>query len=251
MRLSGSNFGSDDVKFEFKSVGKGESTKVFLRLTAPANTGIYTARYSLAQANGDQFGHKYWINIRVSKFPSQDQLKTLAMQFIADPCVIDLLQTELPTVLSEVRQGKKISSIVEMLLEKYPQLHEYQFVVFIRPFLQSAEKFMGMQMNALISMYSFWAMTPFAQGAAAAAFPAPVAEPVKEGEAKKVTPHKKTEPAKESKAKAEKPKGEPYIYAKQLQHFEGMGFKDLKTVRRMLNKHKGSIQAVMDELFRS
>ncbi len=279
--LPSSTFGKD-VSIEVPSVPKGEGYKLSIPLVAPQQTGEHTARFQLVQPCGQAFGHKYWVNVKVSKFPNQEQLKEMALRFLAEPKVVAAIQQELPTFIQEIRQGKRLSSAVEVLLKKRPELAQHQFVVFIRPFLQSAEDFLRLQVSALINMYSIWAMTPFAQGASlpapdlksaapadakakpapakkveAKAKPAPAkkveakAKPVKKGEAKAKLAKKGEAKAKLAKGKKVAPVAKKYRYAQQLQTLRGMQFQDVTGLKKLLNKHKGNVQAVVNELFAS
>merc|ERR1712137_1330430 len=159
------SFGQDAIHEIKTVVNKGEQYQLDLAVTVPLKTGKHRANYQFSAPNGDKFGHKLWIDIRVSKFPNKNQLRTLAKDFLADEKVVDALQAELPMIMKEIRQGKKLASIVEILLTKRPELKNHQFVVFLQPFLQSAEKFMSLQLDALIQMYSILPMTPLASGA--------------------------------------------------------------------------------------
>jgi len=242
------------------TVRKGEQYRLTVRLVAPMTTGKFTASYRLQGPDGDRFGHKYWINVQVSKFPNREQLRGLFKNFLADQKVVDILHREFPMVIKEVRQGKGIASIVEGLIKKHPELKTHQFVVFIQPFLHSAEKFMNMQMETLISMYSFWAMTPFSSGATVLPVTSEAKPEPKDGD-KKIKADQKHEKEKSEKksykdalkARQEKTpqKATPkkYKYANQLEHFQAMGFKNLHKVKPLLDKHKGNVQAVMNELF--
>lgn len=207
------------------NVKKGELYKLTVALTAPMQTGKFTARYMLASPAGEKFGHKYWINIKVSKFPNKEQLRSLAKNFLADEKVVTILQQELPMLIREVRQGKGLASMVETLLKKQPTLASHQFIIFLRPFLQSAEKFMSMQLDALVSMYSFWSMTPFVAGATYASSPVSV-QKQKEKNEQKV---------------------ELFKYAEQLQHFIAMGF-EAEPSKAVLIKHKGNVEAAVREM---
>jgi len=243
--LDGSTFGQDSTATIMNEVGKGEQHNLSVHLVAPHETGKHTARFQLVSPQGEKFGHKYWINIQVSKFPSNKELKSMAMDFLADKEVVDILQEELPVVIKEIRQGKKLASIVELILTKRPELKKHQFVIFIRPFLQSAERFMGLQLDALVSMYSFWAMTPFSNCTIASV---EEKSPREEKHAAKATPKK--EIAKKSPVKEEgKETPSPFKYEKELQHFAELGFKNLEAVKPLLLKHKGSVPRVFEELF--
>jgi len=250
--LDGSTFGQDSTATIMSVVGKGEQYNLSIHLVAPLETGKHTARFQLVSPQGEKFGHKYWINIQVSKFPSNKELKSMAMEFLANKEVVDILQEEFPVVIKEIRQGKKLASIVEIVLTKRPELKKHQFVIFIRPFLQSAERFMGFQLDALVSMYSFWAMTPFSNGAIASMEEKSPKEkeksPKEEKHAAKETPKK--EIAKKSQVKEEvKEAPSRFKYEKELQHFAELGFKNLEAVKPLLLKHKGSVPMVFNELF--
>jgi len=255
--LPKSTFGKT-VEVEVKGVGKDQTIELVASLVAPQKTGPHTARFQLALPTGEKFGHKYWVNIAVSKFPNRAQLKAMFMEFIADPKVVDLLQSELPSIIKEIRQGKKMASIVKLLVEKHKMLADHQFIIFVQPFLHSAEKFMQMQIDALISMYSVWAMTPFSNGAAQPAQPEAKADVKKE--AKKATPlpglpgpKKKNEDVKKPQAKPQ-PKPKPkkaYKYDAALEAFKAMGFKNLEVIKTLLDLHKGNVESVTQALFSS
>merc|ERR1712196_232036 len=147
--------------------------------------------------------------------------------------VVSVLQEELPVVIKEIRQGKKLASIVELVISKRPELKKHQFVIFIRPFLQSAERFMGFQLDALVSMYSFWAMTPFANGAIASN--EEEKSPKEEKHAAKETPKEET-PKKSPPKEDVKEAPSDFKYEKELKHFAELGFKNF-----------GSCEASVDE----
>jgi len=244
--LDGSTFGQHSTVEIMTKVGKGEQYNLSIDLVAPLETGKHTARFQLMSPQGEQFGHKYWINIQVSKFPSNKELKSMAMEFLADKEVVSVLQEELPVVIKEIRQGKKLASIVELVISKRPELKKHQFVIFIRPFLQSAERFMGFQLDALVSMYSFWAMTPFANGAIASN--SEEKSPKEEKHAAKETPKEET-PKKSPPKEDVKEAPSDFKYEKELKHFAELGFKNLEAVKPLLMKHKGSVPSVFEELF--
>ena len=115
--------GTDDDKIKLESAPKGY--KLSIPLVAPQQTGEHTARFQLVQPCGQAFGHKYWVNVKVSKFPNQEQLKEMALRFLAEPKVVAAIQQELPTFIQEIRQGKRLSSAVEVLLKKRPELAQH------------------------------------------------------------------------------------------------------------------------------
>eukprot|EP00471_Norrisiella_sphaerica_P003318 CAMPEP_0184477942 /NCGR_PEP_ID=MMETSP0113_2-20130426/76_1 /TAXON_ID=91329 /ORGANISM="Norrisiella sphaerica, Strain BC52" /LENGTH=739 /DNA_ID=CAMNT_0026855559 /DNA_START=64 /DNA_END=2283 /DNA_ORIENTATION=+ len=262
--LEGSTFAKSFTTVLADEVKAGEQCNLSVDLVAPLETGKHTARFQLIAPSGEKFGHKYWINVQVSKFPSKVQLKEMAMNFLADEEVVAALQEEVPTVAKEIRQGKKLASIMEVLLAKRPELKKHQFVIFIRPFLQSAERFMGLQLDTLLSMYSFWAMTPFAAGAspsqaasnaqgsdqkqkcpAVIKTPAPAMEKTKNA----TSQESKAKAAQESKAQEKKAKQAPFKHQKELKQMKQMGFKNVGPIKALLLKHKGDVQKVMNELF--
>mmetsp|Transcript_2384 Transcript_2384/g.5443 ORF Transcript_2384/g.5443 Transcript_2384/m.5443 type:complete len:408 (+) Transcript_2384:1060-2283(+) len=262
--LEGSTFGQGAKTVIEVQVKKGEQFKLTVDLVAPVETGKFTSRFQLVSPEGERFGHKYWINVQVSKFPNRNQLKTMWNEFLADEKVVDALQAEFPTIIQEIRQGKKLASIVDVLLKNRPELKKHQFVIFIQPFLQSAETFMGMQLDALVSMYSFWAMTPFCNGAKGRAVSKDAEQksttespkPKGKAESKKDLKSNKVQkkaplPADEAKAAAPK-RSKPapvFKYAKQLETFQEMGFKNIDDVKALLLEHKGDKQRVFAELF--
>jgi len=245
------NFGQGTGSEIKTTVRKGEQYRLTVRLNAPQTTGKFTASYRLQSPTGDKFGHKYWINVQVSKFPNREQLKNLFKNFLGDQKVVDTLHEEFPFVIKEVRQGKGLASIVEAIVKKHPELAKHQFVIFIQPFLHSAEKFMNMQMDTLISMYAFWAMTPFAAGATIPK----TQEPKMPAREKKAKLEENENVKSEETVKAEKKSYREALskkegkYEEQLRHFKSMGFKNLEKVEPLLEKHNGNIQAVMNELF--
>lgn len=261
--IVGSTFGQDAETVLKVQVKKGEQFKLTVDLVAPAETGKFTSRFQLVSPEGEKFGHKYWINVQVSKFPNRDQLKTMWNEFLADEKVVEALQAEFPTIIQEIRQGKKLASIVDVLLKNRPELKKHQFVIFIQPFLQSAETFMGMQLDALVSMYSFWAMTPFCNGAKGQAVSKDDVKskgiesqkskgcklvPKKDLKSNKVQ-EKAPLPADEAKCnKLTKPMP-AFKYAKELETFKEMGFKNIDHVKALLLEYKGDSQRVFADLF--
>jgi hypothetical protein len=248
--LPGSTFGKD-LKVEVKGVEKDSNFELVLNLVAPLATGKHTARFQLALPNGEKFGHKYWVNIVVSKFPNRDQLKSMFMDFLADPKIVAVLQENVPDIIKEIRQGKKLSSIVEKLVKGNAFLSEHQFIIFIQPFLASAENFLNMQVDALIGMYSLLSMTPFSAGATVK--PEKKAAPKENKKSAPMKENKKSAPMKEAKKAAPKEaEAVPaYPYGKELKQFKSMGFKNLDVIKTLLQKYKGDVQAVTNELFRS
>jgi len=261
--LPGSNFGQDATFTLDHEVKNGENYGLGIVLTAPTVPGKYMARYSLTLPNGKPFGHKYWANIEVSKFPNSTQLKAMAMEFLADQKVVDILQSDLPSILKEIRQGKSLASIVDALCKKHPQLEKHTFIVFIRPFLESAGKFMDFQMNALIGMYSLWAQTPFATMVrppvdAKAPAKAPVEKFIKAMDEKSVKNEVKKNELKKNELKGAWAKGKPafgkpavkkFKYERQFEELKSMGFKNTAVLKKLLLKHKGNSQSVLQELF--
>lgn len=189
------------------------------------------------------------------------------MEFLSDEKVVATLQHELPLIIKEIRQGKKLAVIVEILLKEHPSMSSHPFVAFIRPFLANAERFMNFQFDALISVYALFASTPFVSnvplsipkeekgkpvGKTPVAENKPAKEPeVPEKELKVPAKAVEEQPKKKSYKAALKQKEAPFEYTSALQKFEGMGFKNLESVKKLLIKKKGNVQAVLDELFRA
>ncbi|GAB5356435.1 hypothetical protein AAMO2058_000289600 [Amorphochlora amoebiformis] len=267
--IHGSTFGTDvsvDIKEQVKV---GEVYKLRTRLVVPTKTGKHTAKFMLS-FEGQTFGHKYWVNVCVSKFPNKAQLMDLAKEFIADPAVVGVLQGELPQILKDLRNGKKLATIVDALAEKEPHLMEHSFMVFIRPFLQSVESFMGMQLEAAIGMYSLWAMTPFTPGATQKNEETKTPEKQAKNAEKKPNP---SQPVNVEKSPHVNPKADQKHEDKQLggedkkntapapapvddfgfplqvKTLKDMGFKNLEVIKPLLIKHNGNTQAVLAELF--
>ncbi|GAB5369802.1 hypothetical protein AAMO2058_001437600 [Amorphochlora amoebiformis] len=258
--IEGSTFGVD-VTVDIKElVQVGDIYKLRVRLVAPTKTGKHTAKFMLS-SNGQTFGHKYWVNVCVSKFPNKTQLMELAKEFVSDPSVVGILQSELPFILKDLRNGKKLVTIVDALVKKEPHLMDHTFMVFIRPFLHSAESFMNMQLEIAIGMYSIWAMTPFSPGATQkdekkAEVPewkpkAPEKKPVND---EKATPMKPKVNGKHQEKQLEdvesvKPVVDDFGYPMQVKTLMDMGFQNLEAIKPLLIKHKGNTQAVLAELF--
>mmetsp|Transcript_11976 Transcript_11976/g.17853 ORF Transcript_11976/g.17853 Transcript_11976/m.17853 type:complete len:759 (+) Transcript_11976:84-2360(+) len=149
-----STFGKDAETEISQDVKSGDHFAVTVKLAAPTVPGEYSAQFRMESADGKRFGHKYWVNVRVSAFPAPADFKAMAMNFLADRKVVEVLQAELPYIIMEIRQGKKISTIIEALLAKYPMFEKHVFIIFLKPYLKSAESFMGDQLSALMKMYS-------------------------------------------------------------------------------------------------
>lgn len=101
----------------------GTTAELEVALTAPAETGKHLASFQLWRLEDNKpFGDEFWASVEVVKFPSVGQLKKLALDFIADSKNVAILQSELPALLSDLSNGRRLAVIVDSLLERNPSL---------------------------------------------------------------------------------------------------------------------------------
>jgi len=248
--LEGSTFALDATSVLVVEVKAGEEHTLTIDLVAPSTTGRHAARFQLLSPTGEKFGHVHWVKVQVSEFPNKAQLKDMAREFLNDAKVVAALQEEIPTVTKKLSDGKKLAEIVELVLAKKPELKRHQFVTFIYPFLQSAESFMGLQLESLLSMYSLWAMTPLTKGLSNTQV---TATPKLDKKHEKTTQDEcapaKLDPEKKTKAPENEAKQMTlFKHQSKFEQMKEMGFENEVFIKTLLMKHDGDVQKVTNEL---
>mmetsp|Transcript_26701 Transcript_26701/g.64695 ORF Transcript_26701/g.64695 Transcript_26701/m.64695 type:complete len:507 (-) Transcript_26701:930-2450(-) len=150
----GGNWPVGDVSVLVEDVLPSMETPVSVTLKAPNEMGRQSARFQLQLANGRRFGHRYWVNIQVSHFPSPDQLLEMGKQFLVDQQLVALIQNEIPFIFGSLCHGRPLVRIAEDLVKRCPKLKNHPFVLFIWRFLPTIDGHVRAQIHEALHAYS-------------------------------------------------------------------------------------------------
>mmetsp|Transcript_31758 Transcript_31758/g.51587 ORF Transcript_31758/g.51587 Transcript_31758/m.51587 type:complete len:551 (+) Transcript_31758:244-1896(+) len=150
----GGNWPVGDVSVLVEDVLPSMETPVSVTLKAPNEMGRQSARFQLQLANGRRFGHRYWVNIQVSHFPSAEQLYEMGRQFLLDNQLVQSIQGEIPFIFGSLSQGRPLLRTAEDLVKKCPKLKSHPFVLFIWRFLPTIDHWLRSKLKDALETYT-------------------------------------------------------------------------------------------------
>lgn len=253
----GYSLGSEE-EVDVKGVLPGETVHISVQIQAPEALGKYEARYQLSLASGKTFGHQYWAIIKVVApevpAPSQEKPKdAVSAPSQEKPEKATAPSEDLPSAPVNSKEGKEAFVDAMDLRQKAKNCKEMLDELLRNPkLLQETAKlsladpsFMATMQQAPFFIMSALAGAPPKAKEISGMTKSDVAEvktPVKPHEAE--TPSK---PA--STVEIVSGPCSPYKHSAALATIESMGFKQIGSLKKLLNKHKGNVDAVLEELF--